>query len=963
MFDKLKDRRIHIIIALVLIFVFMIHRLATLTLVKGDYYREQALNNRLRKVKEIAKRGDIYDRNGVLIAGNEPGFVVNVSGSLMSKSMLNDVAIKLFDILENEGEEHVEFPIEIIDGEFYYKYDLELQNWLKRNGFSINMSATDVYNELLKRECIYFEPDPYEAQHLLMLRGITPPISVITMDFISILNKNDFLNSYGLDYDISAKEAFKKIRSLKEFGIEDDVSDNDAYKILVLKHILRSKGYLKYEPIEYASSLKRSTAILINELSMELPGVSVTVRPHRVYPYNEIAAHILGYMGSISTPSEIQYYVDEHGYDRNQLIGKVGIEGNRKFELALKGENGYKYVEVDAFGRLVREVETNYNGVKSKKSVAGKDIVLSIDMELQKVATDALIKGINGIHNGTVFESVWGDYKYRESFPNAETGAVVVVDVNTGEVLALANYPSYDINLFSSGIKAQDWQSLQPINVKNPLSPRPLYNISTMMAAEPGSIYKMITGFAAAKNGMDPYKKVFSNGHIKSGHHNFKCWYYNDYGGIHGYVNLVEALKMSCNYFFFDISMGYDYYKDKALDFKMDAKDLIEASKLFGLDERSGIEIYETVKGVPDPEKKKKQMLNNLRYTLNHSMADYFSEEIYKNQDKKNKIIDEIISWSELKLSRNDIIIKLMKLTSKSYIEVEPLADLIKYSYFDLMDWYEGDTFNMAIGQGGHEYTVVQMARYISTIANGGYNNKLTLIKSIGNTVIKKNYDVTNNGMNDDGILDIIKEGMYKVANEKRGTAYSVFKNFPIKVAGKTGTAQRIGKIPPSDELKYLQDNLKKIDKKLELSDVQKQANLVLRRRNAEIQKFREEKSSTDDVEQKKYLDQKINNLISYGYLSPESTFRCAIKELSEKDLNDWDINEYRKDYNSHGWFVSFAPYDEPEIAIVVLVPQGGHGSYVAPIAREIYAHYFGLYDTIDKEDDLNKSGGKNERE
>lgn len=950
MFSKLKDRRTQINIIFIIVFAILLYRLAVLTLIEGETYREQALNNRLRKVNEVAKRGDIYDRNGELIAGSIPGFIVNINGSLISKSELNKVSIRLVDLLNEGDENHIEFPIKESNGNFYYDYDVSLEKWLLENEFDIDETAEEVYGEILRREQIFFEVDPYEGQRLLLLRSVNPPISVSKMEYRAVLNKRDFLKSYGIDGDTPADEAFKLIRDRREFGIPEDVSDSDAYKILTIKHAIRAKGYLKYEPVKVANSVSESTAVLINELGMELPGVNISIEPIRFYPNKDVGAHVLGYMGKIASEYEINKYVVENDYNRNQIIGKVGIEGN--YELELTGTNGYKYVEVDVLGRLVREVQKTYDGIESKTSVAGKDITLTLDMDLQKKASIALEKGIKTIQSGGTYESPWGDYKYKEAFDKAETGAVVVVDVRNGEVLALSNYPSYDINLFSTGITSNDWASLQPDNVRNPLAPRPLYNTAALTAAEPGSTYKMVTGFAAVKQGLDPYEKIFADGYVEIGNHRFGCWYYNDYGGRHGKIDLVEALKVSCNYYMFDISTGYDYYRDRPLDFEMDAAKLIETSKLFGLDEKSGIEIYEASRGVPDPEKKKRNLLRGLRGKLKYSMKDYFDVEIVENEEKRDAIIEEIVSWADENPSRGQIISRLREMTGRGYYEVEPLADVIKYSYFNLMKWYAGDTFNMAIGQGGHEYTPVQIARYIATIANNGYLNELTLLKSIDGVSIDKNQFVSNEGMIDNNGLQAIREGMLRVTTERGGTGYSTFKNFPITVAAKTGTAERMGKIPPEDELQYLKENISKIDKTLVVEDVEIQAENILELRNDELDQMRLERDAASNQETKDKIDKKINSQISNGYLSSESTFRAAIKELSEKDLRDSDINYFRDDYDSHGWFVSFAPYENPEIAVVVLVPQGGHGGYTAPIAREIYAHYFNLYDNIEEGED-----------
>ncbi len=127
---------------------------------------------------------------------------------------------------------------------------------------------------------------------------------------------------------------FKILR--KKYKIEETYSDEDAYNILILKHALRQKGYRKYEPVKIANSIRKETAILVEEMGMELPGIKVEVEPVRIYPYSEQAAHVLGYMGKISTEREISKYVEENGYMANELIGKIGIEG--KYELDLKGQ-------------------------------------------------------------------------------------------------------------------------------------------------------------------------------------------------------------------------------------------------------------------------------------------------------------------------------------------------------------------------------------------------------------------------------------------------------------------------------------------------------------------------------------------------------------------------------------------------------------------------------------------------
>ncbi len=946
---KLKDRRIQTIIIFSMIFIIMIIRLAVLTITNGEYYRELSVNKRLKQIAVVAKRGEIVDRNGVLLAGNLPSFTINVSGSTLSSDEFNAVAIRLLDILDTYDQTHIDFPIRIANGAYYFSYDKNIDDWLISNGYEGYTDAEDLFDEIRRREQVSVVLTDEEAQKILKLKGVYLPFSQSKMKFYSEIDKERFLDLYGLPYDISAKEAFGAIRDRREFGIDESVSDEDAYKILALKHDFKVLGYRKYVPITVAKNIDEEVAVRISEMSMDLPGVSVDIDPKRNYPFGSTASHVLGYMGKISQQDEIDKYITENGYDRNQLIGKVGIEGS--YELDLTGDDGWKYIEVDALGKLVREVPTNELGwleqdKKPKEAVSGENIQLTIDIELQQKVESYLQYGLSKIQEGGVYESPWGDYKYKETFPKAQTGAIVVVDVNSGEVLAVASYPDYDVNLFATGISARDWADLQPENSRNPLAPRPLYNLAAMTAVQPGSTYKMVTGFAAMLEGLDPTKKIFADGFIEIGGHTFGCWYWNAYHAKHGPTDLYKAIEVSCNYYFFDISTGYDWAHDKPLDFEMNTQLLLEHSKKFGLDEPSGVEIYENNPGIPDPEKKKRQLKFALQRKLNKVLDDYFSAEYIDTDREKETLVAEIISWSDENPSRGTIIRRLRDMGLDSYETAEGLADIIKYSYFNQMEWFEGDTLNLSIGQGAHQYTPLQMARYIATLANDGYLYELSLVKAVGDQINHKNDGVTNAGMNDgkvvNDVLSHLRKGMLQATQEDSGTA-RIFQKFPITVAAKTGTAEKEGMIPPVDEVKYLRDNIHNFDPNLDLPSVEARAREILIMRNDEIAGLEKRKRMLRDQSEVERIESKINLLIRQGYLDYESSLRQAIKDMSFVELEDEDINSYRDTYDNFTWFVSFAPYEAPEIAVVTMIPQGGHGGYAAPIVRDIYAAYFGL--------------------
>lgn len=938
MFERLSDRRYHIGLFFSIVFLIMVVRLAVVTIVQGDEYLEKSLNYRLKKIPEYAKRGEIYDRNGVLLAGNQAAFTVNLMGSNLTKEEMNTVSKDLIELLEMKGEKHIEFPIQITNGEYQYTFDQEIQKWLTENGYPLDYTAKQVFDDYRLKEQISTTLNDQDAYSIMIQKGIILPISISKMVFWEELQKKNFLKLYQLEPTVGAKDAFYAIRNYKSFQISTDLSDADAYKILILRHALKEKGYLKYEPIKVASNIKKETAILISEMTMDLKGVSVGVEPVRIYPYNTLASHILGYMGKIAREDEIEKYVDELGYEKSRIIGKVGIEG--KYETDLNGKDGYNFIEIDASGRMVREVEKDSLGQGGEASKAGKDIKLTIDYELQKNLETYLKQASEAIKVGGTFKSKYGNYKYSEAFPNASTAAGIVVDVKNGEVLAMASYPDYDLNLFSTGISSTDWNKLSPENPKNPLSPRPLYNMATMSGVQPGSTYKMATAYAALEEGLNPNQTVYDDGYIELGGHSFGCWYWNSYHQKHGAVNLFTALEQSCNYYFFDIASGYDYAAKRNLNFTMTTNKLLNYSKDLGLHDRTGLQIEEMASGIPDPESKKKAIESLLKSKLKSVLKDYFPKDRVDTADEVEKLAETIVTWSDTSPSRNEVIKNLENIGANEGT-LEKLADIIKYDYFNQMKFHEGDLLNLAIGQGDHKYTVAQMARYIMTIANDGYPYPLSVVQAVGDVNTQKNDTVKKIDTNNPNTFKYIRQAMTNVTQGAHGTARGTFGKFPITVGAKTGTAQKSGKIPPVDEIAYFKNYLSRIDSRLSFSQVEAKTKAILQERNEELAKMKSSLKTITDEEEKAKVEKKINNLVVQGYLKEESAMRVAIKTLSTRNLTDEVINAYRADYDNFAWFVSFAPVEDPQIAVVVMIPQGGHGGYGAPVVREIIGDYF----------------------
>lgn len=646
------------------------------------------------------------------------------------------------------------------------------------------------------------------AQSQLLKDGVNPKISIAgDFEYVAINNLNNWYTENNVETNIPIEDLFASIRD--RYKISNELSNYEIRSILTIYNQISKQGHLAYQPIHLAYGIKESTVARIEEGLVEMPGVNVSIEPVRYYPEGTTAAHILGYLGKISQANEIEKYINQNNYSPSTIIGKTGIE--ESYEDVLSGVSGVKRVEVDVIGNTTKVIE-------EEKPIPGDNVYLSIDLSTQKVAEEALQETLSKLQVAGTYESVWGDYKFginksqNRPYINATSGSIVAIDVKSGQPIAIANYPSYDPNLFSTGISDTDWESLFPEDETNPLAPRPLYNIATQTAVQPGSTYKMVTALAALEKGLDPNLRIRDMGYVQVGNKRFNDLIYTMTGGTHGYVNVYEALRDSCNYYFYTLALGYNQRANQDIGVKVEIEDIVDMSKKLGLNDKTGIEINipaEVSGGVPNPQRKIISTKYSLKQFLSRTIRNYVKEGVTLSEKEIEESIEEIISWIEYEdiLTRNEVIRRLDKLNidpeRKLPGEREGLADKIKYTYLNQAGWNISDTINVTIGQGDNSYTPIQMANFIATLANGGYRHDLSLIESV------KNYDNTitsyQHKANPDRIelsnyenIDHVKKGMEMVSTD--GTSRRIFENFPIGVASKTGTAQRSGINPSTGE-------------------------------------------------------------------------------------------------------------------------------------------------------------------
>lgn len=563
------------------------------------------------------------------------------------------------------------------------------------------------------------------------------PISVEPFDFINMDEnaQKTWKKKYKINENASAEDCFYKLK--ERYKIDSD-NIQETRKIMTIRYEIEQNGYSSIKAAKICSDLSRESAMELSEKNSEFAGIDIVTEPIISYTSGSLASHILGTVGKI-TQDELSGKEDT--YDMNDLIGKTGIQ--YVFEDLLKGKDGIRQIDMNIDGTITGEYI-------EQEAVAGSDIVLTIDSNVQKITEKALKDNITKISTGGF-----------SSRSDADAGAAVVMNVKTGEILGMASYPDFEPQLFINGISSEKYKEYQDKSA--------LYNRAISGTYAPGSIFKMVTAIAGLESGVINTKSTINDTGVYPHAHKPVCWYYTEYGRGHGPLNVSQAIKHSCNYFFYEIGnrIGIDTLEKYA--------------QYFGLGKKTQVELPSESSG---------------------------------------------------------------KVASRSIAESEN------------RDWYVGETLSAAIGQSYNNFTPIQMAKYISMLANGGKNIDVSVIKTIidsdGKEMSKNEIDdfvnkklgfSSNDNSEDLNIseenLKAILEGMKGVTSESGGTAYSTFAGFNVEVAGKTGTAQ-------------------------------------------------------------------VGN-------------------------------------KTNGWFAGFAPYDDPEIAVVVVVENVTHGGYTAEVARDIFAEYFGM--------------------
>lgn len=458
----------------------------------------------------------------------------------------------------------------------------------------------------------------------------------------------------------------------------DQYTAEEALKIISVRNQMRVEDYSFQYPYTFATDISDETVAVIMENHADFGFVSIVNTTDRAYPEGDVAPHVVGRSGAIN-PEQYAALKDS-GYKITDIIGQFGIE--KAMESVLRGDAGKREITIASDGSVV--------DVKNViEPIAGDTVYLTIDMDFQRKVQAALKSNI---------EMVIENAKGKESEGAACTGgAAVVMDVNSGAVLAMASYPTFDLSTY-----VQDLSELASDNVGTPL-----VNRAVSGAYPPGSVMKPAVALAGLAEGV-----IGSNEHINCTRiyqrflpERFQCL------GYHGLTNVRYGLQVSCNIFFYETS------------YRLGIDRMNEYCRWLGLGVKTGIEIGEAT-GI---------------------------------------------------------------LAGRQYRE----------SIGSTMGWFPGDTIQAAIGQSDNLFTPIQLASYISTIANGGTRYQAHLVKKV------TDYARTETVQQDQDENPIVLEELSEIgenvfANVQKGmrqaitggSVSSVLSKYPIPLAGKTGTAQ-----------------------------------------------------------------------------------------------------------------------------------------------------------------------------
>ena len=661
-------------------------QLIQLQLINGESYVRRSASFLTTTSTVSAARGEILDRYGRAMVTNQTGFslVLIYSSFWEDKEDRFEVLLDLANRVKADGQASTSG--DTTDGEDDTQTDTDTTE--QTSGAVLNdvMPITDT----APYEYIGAEGDAErkalsdyikQSADTLGLQAVKDAKTAASManeenpQYDADGNVIDQVSQIDATTLVSASEFVSAMRTYMEqnLGMQTGLSDADARTLVGLYYSMRRVGFNNNATFTLADNVSMDLIAYIKEHHQQYTGVDVQSEAIRKYD-TTYAAHVLGTVGPMFTEEWSGTknggpYESKTGYTMNDTIGKSGLEA--ALESYLHGTAGSRTVETDLGGDSITDHANSY------APQPGDNVITTIDLELQEVAEQSLANYLSSYERG---------------------GAAVALDPDTGEVLVMASYPTYNLENYN-----KDYDKISSD------SRFPELNRATLGLYPPGSTFKVLTAIAALEEGIIDANTTYTcDGKFEYGGVTFPCNNHDQPMTL----DVTQAIKYSCNVFFYNVGQ------------QLTGAHLENWCDKFGLGNVTGVEI-----------------------------AEYAGQAAGPTERAANR-------------------------------KKDPL----------LREWQGGDDVNAAIGQSDNLFTPLQLANYMAAVVNGGTLYQPTLVKSIktydySDVVEEEQPEVIGTIEFSDATRDLVMKGMSEVTAEG-GTAATTFADYPIKVGGKTGSAE-----------------------------------------------------------------------------------------------------------------------------------------------------------------------------
>jgi len=752
----------------IVMFVYLLTGLGNLQLNSGDDYTETAETRRTTKIYLRGSRGMITDADAVILAKDEKIYNVTFyrDASQNSSSDYADFTQAIsdaIDIIEANGSELcVDFVIrraEVTDPETGEVMEGEQGDWEFNFGSGVSEAVLQT-RETQWRDNNYFT-------------------------VASVPN---------------AAAAMEKL--IKRYQIPDDMDEEKMLKVMAVYSEMQMNLYLS-QPVVIAEDVPYETVIEIETRSMNLPGLEIAVGTKRVYPRSTLAAQVIGYIGSIPSTAKWEE-LEPQGYKYSDTIGLDGIESSMEDWLTQNNDarQGYRVVERDNVGKITRELEY-------VEPEDGNNVKLTIYASYQQQAERALAENVETTREAEEDKLMLNSWleenrdvietRNWEKYPLdlADRAAMMVIDMD-GRVLAMANYPTYDLNALVAGGE----ESLEILSDDRNI----LMNYNIHARAMPGSIFKMVPSLAALMEGeLLPDETIDDGGlfmlYTTDASTAPKCWISASLRYKHQNQTIVQGISNSCNFFFYTLGA------------RLGETRLYQYASEFGLTSRTGVDLpgeersvvgnqtslYDPTKSMDEASQDTALPIIVFNQVKKHLKNQGAIRNITYDDESLNRCVKRLMDMavntaqSDWVVSIRPILMEELNMTREMVYLQSVVGDI--YTYLNDIKWGGAQTIQVAIGQSITSVTPAAVSRYVAALGNGGVVNNLMIVDSItspeGDILSQRTPTVFNEFEDAQEYLDLILEGMKGVVDES-GTAAKYFNGWKYEdqVAAKTGTAE-----------------------------------------------------------------------------------------------------------------------------------------------------------------------------